>query len=120
MTSMLRRALIGALLIGLALPAFGQEAKKDMTKAPAKKAAAKAAAGPTKEPNPNGKYGGILRGVLRENWASLSPQEGSTISDVWPAGPMYNNLVIYDPFRPAEDTDHLVGELAESWTWSDG
>jgi peptide/nickel transport system substrate-binding protein len=115
----LRIALLVTVLIGLALPALGQE-KKDVKKAPAKAAAKKEMAGPEQEPHPNGKYGGTLRGVLRENWSSLSPQEASTISDVWPTGPIYNNLMIYDPFRPSEDAEHLVGELAESWAWSDG
>jgi peptide/nickel transport system substrate-binding protein len=106
-----------ALLIAFAGTALAQE--------PAKKAAKKAApkkemAGPTQVPFPNGKHGGVLRALLRENWPSLSPQEESTISTTWPAAPMFNNLLVYDPFRPAEDGDHLVGDLAESWAWSDG
>ncbi len=106
-----------ALLVAFAAAALAQEPAK---KAAKKSAAKKEMAGPTKDPNPNGKYGGTLRVMLRENWASLSPQEGSTISDVWPASPIFNNLVVYDPFRPEEDGDHLVGDLAESWAWSDG
>jgi peptide/nickel transport system substrate-binding protein len=116
MITALRGALLFALLLGLALPALGQE-KKPVKKAPAKKAAV---SGPAQEPHPNGKYGGILRGVLRENWPSLSPHEEATISTIWPASPMFNNLVLYDPFVPSDDSDRIIGELAQSWAWSDG
>jgi peptide/nickel transport system substrate-binding protein len=110
-----RITLAVALLTVLALPVLGQE-EKAAKKAPAKREVMDA----TQEPHPNGKQGGTLRAVLRESWASLSPQEASTISDVWPASPMFNNLVLYDPFRPVEDGDHIIGELAESWAWGAG
>ncbi len=71
-------------------------------------------------PDPNGRPGGTLRAVLPEGWAGgLSPHEASTISTVWPAAPVFNNLVAFDPFRPSEDSDHLVAELAETWTSGD-
>lgn len=66
------------------------------------------------------KYGGTLRGVVIESWPSLSIHEEATITTVWPVSPMYNNLVIYDPARKVESAEHLVGELAESWAWSEG
>ena len=66
------------------------------------------------------KYGGTLRGALIESWASMSIHEEATISVVWPMSPMYNSLVIYDPARSVESAEHLVGDLAESWAWSDG
>ena len=69
---------------------------------------------------PAQKYGGTLRGVVFESWPSLSIHEEATITTVWPVSPMYNNLVIYDPARKVESAEHLVGELAESWAWSDG
>src|SRR5579862_7785954 len=61
------------------------------------------------------KYGGVLKAMLRESWPSMSIHEESTISAVWPLMPLYNNLVLYDPARPVESSDHLVGELAEHW-----
>jgi peptide/nickel transport system substrate-binding protein len=64
------------------------------------------------------KYGGVLKAMLRESWPSMSIHEESTISAVWPLMPLYNNLVLYDPARPVESSDHLVGELAEHWAWS--
>jgi len=66
------------------------------------------------------KYGGTLRGALVESWPSLSIHEEATITTEWPVSPMYNNLVLYDPARPTESAQYLVGELAESWAWSDG
>jgi len=64
------------------------------------------------------KYGGELHAMLREGWPSMSIHEESTSSATWPLLPVYNNLVFYDPERPVESADHLVGELAESWSWS--
>ncbi len=64
------------------------------------------------------KYGGELRAMLREGWPSMSIHEESTSSATWPMMPVYNNLVLYDPARPVESSEHLVGELAESWNWS--
>jgi peptide/nickel transport system substrate-binding protein len=111
MSLAIRSVLVLALLAGAwVTPGWAQQPK-------AGKAAAAVKATPA--PNPNGKHGGILRVVLRENWPSLSPHEEGTISTVWPVAPMYNNLVVYDPFRQAEDGDHIVGDLADSWAWSD-
>ncbi len=79
-----------------------------------------AAQSATPAPFPNGKFGGILQAVTRENPPSLSLLDETTISAVWPVMPMYSNLVLYDPFRQVEDGEHLIGELAEHWSWSDG
>ncbi len=81
--------------------------------------AAGEAGGPTPAPFPSGKYGGVLHAVTRENPPSLSPHEEVTISVAWLVQPLYSNLVLYDPFRQLEDSAHLIGELAESWAWSD-
>ena len=64
------------------------------------------------------KYGGVLRAMLRENWPSMSIHDETTVSATFPLAVMYNNLVIYDPNLPSESSDHLIGELAASWTWS--
>jgi len=66
------------------------------------------------------KYGGVLKAVHRENPPSLLPHEWATMSASWPVMPIYNNLVSYNPDNPVDSVDDLVGELAESWAWSDG
>lgn len=66
------------------------------------------------------KYGGVLRSVLRENPPNLSIHEQATLSTAWPIGPVYSNLVLYNPEHAVESADDLIGELAESWNWSDG
>jgi peptide/nickel transport system substrate-binding protein len=65
------------------------------------------------------KYGGVLRSTQRETPPSLSIHEEATASTNWPIGPAYNNLVLYDPQRQVESGEHVIGELAESWAWSD-
>ena len=45
--------------------------------------------------------------------------ETSTIATVWPALPCFNNLVFFDPPKPTESADTIVGELAEKWSWQD-
>ena len=66
------------------------------------------------------KYGGVLRGVLTETWPSLSMHEDASVSTIWPAIPMYSNLIVYDPARLVDGHASLRGELAESWAWSEG
>ena len=65
------------------------------------------------------KSGGILHGVLLETWPSLSMHEDASVSTIWPAIPMYSNLILYDPKQVAGGGPALVGELAESWAWSE-
>ncbi len=66
------------------------------------------------------KYGGSLNIMLREDLAQgFSIHETGTISTVWPASPCLNNLVLYDPFKPVESADTIIGELAEKWSWQD-
>ena len=64
------------------------------------------------------KSGGVLKAMLRENWHSMSIHEETTVSATVPMMPAYNNLVLYEPSRPTESAEHLIGELAESWSWS--
>ncbi len=66
------------------------------------------------------KAGGVLHGVLVETWPSLSMHEDASVSTIWPAIPMYSNLLLYDPKRLVAGRPALVGELAESWAWSEG
>ncbi len=66
------------------------------------------------------KYGGILHAVVYEGPPSLSIHEESAVSAIWPVSPIYNNLLMYDPARKLESVEHVVGELAESWAWSEG
>lgn len=78
------------------------------------------AAGTWTSPAAAQKSGGVLHGVLTETWPSLSMHEDASVSTIWPAIPMYSNLVLYDPKRLVNGRPALVGELAESWAWSEG
>jgi peptide/nickel transport system substrate-binding protein len=67
------------------------------------------------------KHGGVLTVMQREELPQgLSILETSTIATVWPASPCFNNLVYFDPAKPMETPDTIVGELAEKWSWQDG
>jgi len=66
------------------------------------------------------KSGGTLNIMLREDLSQgFAIHESSTISTVFPAAPCFNNLVQFDPAKPVESTDTIVGELAEKWSWQD-
>ena len=72
---------------------------------------------PAQAPKP----GGVLTVMQREELPQgLSILETSTIATVWPASPCFNNLVYFDPAKPMESPDTIVGELAEKWSWQDG
>jgi peptide/nickel transport system substrate-binding protein len=67
-----------------------------------------------------GKTGGVLNLVQREELTTgFSIHETATIATVWPASPCFSNLVMFDPFKPRETLDGIVGELAERWSWQD-
>ncbi len=66
------------------------------------------------------KMGGVLNAMHREDPPSLSIHEEATISTNWAMMPCYNNLVLFDPFRPQENPATIIGELAEKWEWQDG
>src|SRR5262247_3664111 len=67
------------------------------------------------------KYGGVLNLMQREELPQgLSIHETSTIATVWPASPCFNNLVYFDPMKPVETPESIIGELAEKWSWQDG
>src|SRR5437016_14224947 len=65
------------------------------------------------------KRGGILNAMLMEDPPGFSIHESSTIAGVWPVAPCYSNLVIFDPFKPYETANTVIGELAERWSWQD-
>jgi peptide/nickel transport system substrate-binding protein len=68
-----------------------------------------------------GKPGGVLNVMQREDLATgFSIHETATIATIWPAAPCFSNLVIFDPMKPAERAETLVGELADKWSWQDG
>jgi peptide/nickel transport system substrate-binding protein len=72
-------------------------------------------------PHPNGKRGGILLAMHREDLAQgFSIHETATISTSWPVMPCFNNLVQFDPFKPIETFDTIIPDLAERWSWQDG
>ena len=67
-----------------------------------------------------GKPGGVLRAVLREDLPQgFAIHEAATNSVTWPARPCYSNLVIYDQTKRLGRMDTIVGELAEKWSWQD-
>jgi peptide/nickel transport system substrate-binding protein len=65
------------------------------------------------------KQGGTLRISHRENPPSASIHDESTISVVQPFMAVFNNLVVFDPKEKVNSSDHIVPDLAESWSWSD-
>ena len=67
-----------------------------------------------------GKPGGVLRAVLREDLPQgFAIHESATNSVTWPAMPCYNNLVVYDQTKRLGRIDTIVPELAEKWSWQD-
>jgi len=67
-----------------------------------------------------GKPGGVLRPVLREDLPQgFAIHESATNSVTWPAMPCYSNLVVYDQTKRLARADTIVPELAEKWSWQD-
>jgi peptide/nickel transport system substrate-binding protein len=69
---------------------------------------------------PAPKYGGVLNAMHREDPPSFSIIEEATVSVNWGVMPCYNNLVMFDPAKPQETPQTIVGDLAEKWAWGDG
>ena len=89
---MLRPALAIALIVAAALPATAQTPKS----------------------------GGVLNVMLREDLPQgFAIHETSTYSTSFPSLPCFNNLVFFDPAKPTESMDTIVGDLAERWSWQD-
>ena len=65
------------------------------------------------------KPGGTLRVFHRDSPANMSIHEEGTISVVAPIMPVFNNLVVFDPHQKQNRLDNIVGDLAESWAWSE-
>jgi len=63
------------------------------------------------------KRGGTLRLYHNDNPPSTSLLEESTIASVTPFAAVFNNLVVFDPFKVHESLDTVVPDLAESWSW---
>ena len=66
------------------------------------------------------KQGGTLRISHRENPPSASIHEEATISVVSTFMAVFNNLVVFDPNEKVNSADHIVPDLAESWSWDAG
>src|SRR6188768_513517 len=62
------------------------------------------------------KSGGTLRISHRDNPPSASIHEESTISVNQPFMAVFNNLVLFDPKEKVNSPDHIVPDLAESWS----
>jgi peptide/nickel transport system substrate-binding protein len=79
-------------------------------------AAAQASAPTVRE----GKPGGTLRMVLREDLPQgVAIHETATNSVTWPSMPCYSNLVVYDQTKRLGRMETIVPELAEKWSWQD-
>jgi peptide/nickel transport system substrate-binding protein len=66
------------------------------------------------------KTGGSLNVMLREDLPQgFAIHETSTYSTSFPSLPCFNNLVFFDPAKPVESAETVVGELAEKWSWQD-
>jgi peptide/nickel transport system substrate-binding protein len=66
------------------------------------------------------KSGGSLSVMLREDLPQgFAIHESSTYSTSFPALACFNNLVFFDPAKPTESMDTIVGDLAERWSWQD-
>jgi peptide/nickel transport system substrate-binding protein len=63
------------------------------------------------------KQGGTLRTYIWDNPPSMSIHEEATISTVWPAMGLFNNLVLYDQAKPTNTMDTIIPDLAKSWSW---
>ena len=63
------------------------------------------------------KSGGTLRVQHRDNPASASIHEESTVSVQQPFMAIFNNLVLFDQQKPLQSMETIVPELAESWAW---
>ena len=63
------------------------------------------------------KRGGTLRLYHNDNPPSTSLHEEATIASVTPFSAVFNNLVVFDPFKVHETIDTVVPDLAESWSW---
>src|SRR5881227_921787 len=63
------------------------------------------------------KNGGTLRLYHNDNPPSASLLEESTIASVTPFAAVFNNLVVFDPFKVHESLDTVIPDLAESWSW---
>ncbi len=66
------------------------------------------------------KQGGTLRTYIWDNPPSLSIHEEATISTVWPAMGLFNNLVLFDQAKPTNTMDTIIPDLAKSWSWDAG
>jgi peptide/nickel transport system substrate-binding protein len=64
------------------------------------------------------KQGGTLHISHRDNPPSASILEEATISTVQPFMAVFNNLVMFDPKEKINSPDHIVPDLAESWSWN--
>src|SRR3954470_13236190 len=62
------------------------------------------------------KAGGTLRISHRDNPPSASIHEESTISVNQPFMAVFNNLVLFQHNEKVNSHDHIVPELAESWS----
>jgi peptide/nickel transport system substrate-binding protein len=61
------------------------------------------------------RYGGIMNVALAADPPSLDMHQEQTFAVAQPLGPIYNNLIVFDPHNYPE----ISGDIAKSWTVSD-
>jgi peptide/nickel transport system substrate-binding protein len=59
--------------------------------------------------------GGIMNVALAANPPSLDMHQEQTFAVAQPLGPIYNNLIVFDPHNYPE----IIGDIAKAWTVSD-
>ena len=67
------------------------------------------------KPRRGGGGGGILNAALAGDPPSLDMHQEQTFMVAQPMGPIYNNLIVFDPHNYPQ----IIGDLAKSWTVSD-
>src|SRR5262245_1711666 len=61
------------------------------------------------------RYGGIMNVALAADPPSLDMHQEQTFAVAQPMGPIYNNLIVFDPHNYPQ----IIGDLAKSWMVSD-
>jgi peptide/nickel transport system substrate-binding protein len=66
------------------------------------------------------RYGGTLNIPLPTDPSpNLDPHQTTTYTTAWPAAPVLNQLVQFDPAKPGDTEKDLIADLAERWEQAD-
>ena len=67
-----------------------------------------------------GKYGGVMRWAVKQEWTGTNPVRAGSITAQSYFAPSYSSLVRFDPNDKTMDMSKIVGDLASSWEVQDG